>query len=133
MDTPRAPLTAGLTIHLRRLAEHALALISVRLELLSLEIEEERGRFGRLLIFAVCAFFLIGFGTLALALLLTVMWWDSHRLLALTILTSFFLGGGLVCAIASWRVAQCGSRLFAASLGALASDRQALSPDGKAK
>lgn len=117
---------ASLIARVRQLGSHVLKLAQVRLELLVVEIEEERARLARLLVLGGCAFFFLGFGTLALALLLTVLWWDTQRLLPLAVLSAFFLGGALVCIVGCWRAHSAGSRLFAASLIELARDREAL-------
>jgi uncharacterized membrane protein YqjE len=123
MEPPRE---AGLAASLKRVGAHALSLLQVRLELLATEIEEERSRLSRLLVTGVCAFFLLGFGLLALALLLTVAWWETHRLLPLSLLVGFFLGAGILCALSCARLVWRGSRLFGASLAELAKDRAAL-------
>lgn len=117
---------AGLAHSLRRLAGTLLAILQTRLELLATEVEEEKLRLGGLLAHAVAAFFFLGFGFVLLALLLTVLLWDSHRLLALGVATALFLGVGGASAFVVVRRAQAGSRLFAASLAELARDRDAL-------
>jgi uncharacterized membrane protein YqjE len=120
----------GLAHSLRRLAGTLLAILQTRLELLATEVEEEKLRLGSLLGFAAAAFFFLGFGVLLLALLLTVLLWDSHRLLALGAMTALFLGAGAVSAFVALRRASAGSKLFAASLAELARDRDALRDDG---
>ena len=67
-----------------------------------------------------------GVFALALAMLLTVLWWDTQRYLALAVLCAFFLGAGCVCLVAVLRIRGDGARLFAASLAELARDRDAL-------
>ena len=117
---------AGLAASVRGLGAHLVAMAQVRLELLVIEITEERARLSRLLLSAVLAFFFLGFGALALAMLLTVLWWDTQRYLALAVLCAFFLGAGCVCLVAVLRIRGDGSRLFAASLAELVRDRDAL-------
>lgn len=114
---------------LRGVLAHGLSLAQVRLELLAVEVEEERNRLGTLLAYGLMAFFFLGFGALALAVWLTVVWWDTHRLLPLAVLTALFLGLGVGCAVACWRAVTRGSRLFASSLAELALDRDALRGD----
>ncbi len=110
----------------RHLAAHALELARLRLELLAVEIAEERARIARLLVVGLFAFFFVGFGLIALAVLLTVMLWDTQRLLPLAVLTAFFLGAGLMCALLLLRALLRGSSLFAASLTELSADTAAL-------
>jgi uncharacterized membrane protein YqjE len=119
----------GLGVSVRRLAGTLLAIAQTRLELLATEVAEEKLRVGALAVYAVAAFFFLGFGAVMAALLLTVLWWDSHRLLGLGVFTGVFLGFGLLAALLAARQARRGSRLFAASLAELARDRDALADD----
>jgi uncharacterized membrane protein YqjE len=121
-----APGGRGLGARLRGLGATALGLLQTRLELLATELAEEKVRLGGLLAWALAAFFFIGFGAVLLALFLTVLLWDSHRLLALGIFTALFLFIGIVAAMVVGRRARQGSRLFAASIAELAQDREAL-------
>lgn len=121
-----AGTSPGLLASVRQLASHALELARLRLELLVVELAEERDRIARLLVVGLFAFFFVGFGLIALAVLLTVMWWDTQRLLPLALLTSFFLGAGLVCALLLLRALMRGSTLFAASVAELSQDCAAL-------
>jgi len=117
---------AGLGARLRGLGATALGLLQTRLELFLTELEEEKIRLGSVLIYAAAAFFFIGFGVVLLALFLTVLLWDTQRLLALGVFTSLFLIGGIVTALLALRNIKKGSHLFAASLVELAQDRNAL-------
>lgn len=116
----------GLAHSLRRLAGTVVAILQTRIELLGTELEEEKLRLGSVLVFAGAAFFLLGFGVVLLALFLTVLLWDSNRLLALGGFTAVFLVCGVVAAAVAARRARAGSRLFAASLAELARDRESL-------
>lgn len=116
----------GLGVGLRGLAANLLSLLQTRLELLVTEVEEEQARLGGLLAYAAAAFFFLGFGAVLLALFLTVLWWDSHRLLALGVFTALFLLCGIASAVVAARSARRGSRLFGASIAELAQDREAL-------
>ncbi|MEO6279909.1 phage holin family protein [Roseateles sp.] len=78
---------------LRRLGTSLLTLGRIRLELLAIEVQEEKDRIAGLLLWAVLAALLAGFGLLMLVVLVTVALWDSYRLLA--------LGGGTVVLIAA--------------------------------
>lgn len=124
-----APGGRGLGARLRGLGATALGLLQTRLELLATELAEEKVRLGGLLAWAVAAFFFIGFGAVLLALFLTVLLWDSHRLLALGVFTALFLFIGIVAVAVVARLARQGSRLFAASIAELAQDRDALRDD----
>lgn len=118
--------SSGLASSLRRLAGTAVAILQTRLELLSTEVEEEKVRLAGMLGYALAAFFFLGFGVILLMLFLTVLLWDTRRLLALGISTAVFLVCGAVAAGVAMRRARAGSTLFAASLAELARDREAL-------
>lgn len=116
----------GLARGLRGFLSAGLATVQTRLELLSVEIQEEKLRVAAFLFNLVLATLFIGFGVIALAVFITVALWDSHRLLALGITTAVLLGAGLFTASTASRLAREGSRLFAASLAELARDRDEL-------
>lgn len=114
---------------LRGLLGSGLQIVQTRLELLALEVQEEKLRLTGLIINAVLCGLLLGFGIVFLMIFLTVLFWDEHRLLALGIGTAICLLGG---AIAGFRVAGAfrgGSQLFSASLAELRLDREAVGGD----
>lgn len=118
---------------LRDYAAGALGILQTRLELLATELQEEKLRLGTLLGYAAAAFFFLGFGAVLLALFLTVLLWDSHRLLALGVFTAVFLAIGIIAALAAARVGRQGTRLFAASISELAQDREMIRPDNESE
>ncbi len=122
----------GLLASLRGLAVTGLALLQTRLELLAVEIQEEKTRSVSLAAYSVATVILLGAGAIFLAAFITVLLWDSNRLLALGILSALFLGGGLVCLSIVRRLATTPSGLFAGSLAELAKDRAAADAGGDA-
>lgn len=111
---------------LKRLALTAVELVRTRLELLSLDVEEARLRFLSILLLGAVAFLCLSLGVVMGAFWLVAAFWDTHRMLVLGLLTGSFLGGGgLALAALSWR-ARKGPRLFAATLGELEKDSEAL-------
>ncbi|MCC7182321.1 MAG: phage holin family protein [Rhodocyclaceae bacterium] len=126
MSAPRR----GWAERLAAIAEHALALAQTRLELLSLELREAGVRYGAALALAAAALFFLGFGVVLLALFLTVLLWDSHRLLPLAVFTTLFLVTGVFCALLARARARArpDERLLGATLDELARDREALTP-----
>ena len=119
----------GLFSSLRSLAGSGIGLLRTRLELLSVEVREEKVRLLSLLIYGATAFVLLSFGLLFLAVFVTVLLWESHRLLALGAFAAVFVGGGLAAFVAMLAIARTPSTLFAASLAELARDRAALQPE----
>jgi uncharacterized membrane protein YqjE len=115
----------GLYASLRGLLATALGLLQTRLELLALEAREEKARLIGLISYSIAAVLLLGFGLVFLAALITVLLWDSNRLLALGVFSALFLASGIFCLVAARRLAQQSSGLFAASLAELGKDRAA--------
>ena len=115
----------GLFASLRGLAATGLGLLQNRLELLAVEIQEERTRSLSLAAYSVAAVILLGAGAIFLAAFITVLLWESNRLLALGVFSTLFLGGGIGCALAARALARKPSGLFAGSLAELARDRAA--------
>ena len=126
-----APAPGSLGSRLRSSIAGALGLLQTRLELLATEFQEEKLRLGSLLGYAAAAFVFLGFGAVMLALFLTVLLWDSRRLLALGIFTALFLAIGILAALAAARIGRQGSRLFAASIAELAQDREMIRPENE--
>ena len=122
----QTPPRGGLLASLRGLLATLLATLQVRLELFATELEEEKLRLVRLLVFGAIAFFLLGAGAVFLAGLLTVLLWEEHRLLALGLFAALFLGGGLIALWLALQAARARSRLFEASLAELVQDRRQL-------
>lgn len=74
------------------------ALTQTRLELMATEVEQEKRRLLAVMAWGAVAVLLGCFGLLFLALLITAVLWDTHRLLALGLSGLFFVGG----ALAAW-------------------------------
>ncbi len=115
-----------LSSSLKGLAATVLELLQLRLELLSVEAQEEVLRVGALLVYGAVAVAFLSLGVVFLALLITVALWDSHRVLALAVFTALFLlMGGVAAWLARERV-RSGTRLFSASVEELKQDREGL-------
>lgn len=119
-------MSQGLLASLRGLATTSIALLRTRFELLRIEAQEEIGRLSGLLLWSGVAVLLGVLGLTFLAVFLTVLLWDSHRLLALGVFSALFLGGATVAGSVALRLARQGSRLFSASLAELRRDEAAL-------
>jgi uncharacterized membrane protein YqjE len=118
----------GIVQSLRNLAATLVALVQTRLELLVTEIEEERVRLLELLLWAAGALFCLGVGILLFTILLIAVFWDSHRISVIAVLTGVFLAAGIGLAIGARNRIQIRSRLFSASLNELARDQDQLRP-----
>lgn len=123
-----SPTGGGLAASLRTLAATFAALLRTRLELLSVEVQEEKQRLAGLLFYGLAAVSLLITGCTFLAVFITVLLWDTNRLLALGVCAAVFLVLGFVALVAVLRYQRAGSKLFAASLAELSRDRDLLGP-----
>lgn len=123
-----APGQGGLFASAKGLLGTAVTLLHNRLELLGVELAEERARLLSLMAYGGAAFLCLAAGLIFLAVFLTVLLWDSNRLLALGVFSALFLGAGMASLVLAMSLARSGSKLFSASLAELRSDREALTP-----
>ncbi len=112
----------------RRLAASLIALGRIRLELLAIEVQEEKDRVASLLLWAVLTALLAAFGAVFVALFVTVVLWDTHRLAGLGIAAALFVGLAVLGALRLRRLVASGSTLFQASIAELRRDSDALRP-----
>jgi len=129
----KAPDQRGLFASAKGLLGTGVTLIHNRLELLGVELAEERVRLISMLAYGGAAFLCIAAGLIFLAIFVTVLLWDSNRLLALGIFSALFLGAGIASLMLAMSLGRSGSRLFSASLAELRKDRDALSASSAAK
>ena len=116
----------GLLGSLKSITALAVAIAHNRLNLLSTDLEIARERTVSVLIMVLVALFCLCFGALLLALFVVVIFWDTHRLIALGGVTGLFILIGGVCL---WRVIQALKSMpatFEASLAELAKDYKSL-------
>lgn len=111
---------------LRALLADVLELMQVRLELLGVEARQDAGQLLAIAIQGLLAAMLGTVGLLFLALLLTVLLWESQRVLVLAVAAGLFLGAALVLGLLAWRRLRRGLRLFSASVTELRRDQEAL-------
>jgi uncharacterized membrane protein YqjE len=109
-----------------RFSASVLALGRIRLELLAIEVQEEKERIASMLVWAVVAAFLGCFALVFLALFITLLLWDSHRLLALGGFTALFLVLAAVGVLRLRELFGTGSSLFQSTIAELREDSRAL-------
>ncbi len=126
MNAPEPP--ERLAVSLRGFAASLIEFLAVRMELASVEAREETLRLGELMLYGAIALVLLSLGLTFLAVLLTVLLWDSHRLLALAVFSAIFLTLGAVAFVATRARLSQGSRLWGASLAELERDKESLRP-----
>ncbi|MFA7634116.1 MAG: phage holin family protein [Thiohalomonadaceae bacterium] len=124
-DTHRE--SQGLLASLAALASTLVAITHTRLELLSIDLEEAREHVFSQIVLTLAALFFLSVGIVLAAILLVVVFWDTHRLLVLGGLAGFFLALGIgIWAFVLHKV-RTRPRLFVASLSELFKDQQHLS------
>ena len=113
---------------LSRLGATSLQLVRQRLELASLDVEEELLRLDALLAGVLAAILMLTLALAAAAAGVVAYFWDSARMAALLGVTGAFAAAGLALA---WRVARAlrdKPRFLASTLAELDKDREQLGP-----
>jgi uncharacterized membrane protein YqjE len=111
---------------LRSLARTLVEILRTRLEMLALDLEEAKLRLLSLLLLGALAFLGFALGTVLAAFWLVAVFWDTHRLLVLGLLTGVFLGGGALALALLAAKARRSPSPFAATLEELRKDRDAM-------
>ena len=113
----------------RRLGASLIALGRIRLELLAIELHEEKARVLELLLWSVLTALMVGFGAVFVAVLVTVALWETHRLAALGASALLFIALAAVGAMRLRQLVSGGSTLFQSSIAELREDSAALRQD----
>ena len=82
----------------------------------------------QMLLYGSIALFFFGLAIMLLTIFIVVLLWDSYRLPVLASFIGLYFVAGLLAWNALRRVAREKSKLFSASLAALADDRDQLAP-----
>ena len=114
---------------LRQLLAQILALVHVRLELLTTELSAEIQRVARVLLWAFVALLFAALGLLLGAVTVIIALWDESRLLASSLVTVFFLAAAGFACWKVWRGIHRHPRLLEATLEELRRDREAMGGD----
>ena len=118
--------SAGPSGPIRRLAASFIALGRIRLELLAIEVQEEKDRIAGMLVWAVVTAFLGCFALVFMALFITVALWDSYRLQALGGFAVLFVALALWGVLRLRQLVGTGPSLFQSTIAELRADSQAL-------
>jgi uncharacterized membrane protein YqjE len=90
MDEPRES-SAGLLDSLRRLVDTGLGLAQGRLELLSVELQQEKHRFVELLVWTFLAVALGLVAVIVVSFTIVVLFWESARVPVLVVLGALYI------------------------------------------
>ena len=120
---PPQPETSGT---LRRLGGSLLSMLRTRLELIGIDIAEEKERL-LLTLFVGLAGMLFGLMALVtLTALVAATFWDSYRWQALAGLTAVYALGALACGWKAWSAIRHAPAIFATTIAELEKDAEAL-------
>ncbi len=114
----------GLFDAFKGMAALAVDVAQTRLELLSLEVEEERARLSALLVLSLVALFFLALAVVFAALLVVSVW--PHPVWVFGALALLFLGGGVAASVWALRQMKAKPRLFQTSVTELEKDREHL-------
>lgn len=73
-----------------------IAILHTRVELLAIELEEERENLIALIMLMLTALTLIGVGIVLSTILIIILYWDTYRLQVIAVLAGLFLLAGAV-------------------------------------
>ena len=112
-----------------RLAGTVIGILQTRLELIAIEVEEESLRFFSYFFFALAAMFCIGMALLLGALLIVVIYWDTHRVPVLVSLMAFFALSSAMIMLGVRKHYRMKPRMLSHTLTELSKDIERLKPE----
>jgi uncharacterized membrane protein YqjE len=118
--------TDGIVRSSRRMLAILVGMVRTRLNLLAVELMQEKTRIWLLLVLTALALIFASMALLTFSLFVVVAFWDQNRLLAIGCLLAFYIAATLVTLLVLRRKSQAGSNLFAGTLGELSKDSAAL-------
>jgi uncharacterized membrane protein YqjE len=133
----RDPMTPRPTDSIVRPARRMLAILvsmaRTRLNLLAVEIMQEKSRVWLLLLLTALTLLFAFLALLTLSLFVVVVFWDEHRLLAIGCLFAFYVAATAVTLFLVRQKSKIGSKLFSGTLEELAKDSAALEDELEAE
>jgi uncharacterized membrane protein YqjE len=117
-----AAAEAGLFASLRRMLATLITLVQTRLELVSVEIEEQIEYAASVLLWSIAAIFFASLTVLLLALTIVIAFWDEHRLLAAGLVTTSFALFAAIAVLVVRQRLRTRPRFLAATVGEFGRD-----------
>ncbi len=111
---------------LRRLLGSAFAMLQTRLELIGIELAEEKERLLAVLFLGLAAMMLATMALIALTALIAIAFWDTWRWQALAVITAVYALAALVCALKARSGLRNAPLVFQATLEEFEKDREIL-------
>jgi len=127
-STASTPPPGGIVDSIRSFLASWVAMIKTRLEIVSVELEEQREWIEQLMLLALAALFCLSLGLILLTLLIVVLFWDSHPLWVLGGFAFLYLGAGAVFLTTLRQKIKAKPRIFSATAAELGKDYAALQP-----
>lgn len=101
-------------------------LTHTRLELLTVELEQEGERLAGTLLWAILGISCGGLALLMIALTIVIAFWDGHRLLAAGLVALLFAGLAIAASLIARNRLRARPRFLSATIGELERDARAL-------
>jgi uncharacterized membrane protein YqjE len=111
---------------LRRLLGSAFAMLQTRLELIGIELAEEKDRLLAVLFLGLAAMMLATMALIALTALIAIAFWDTWRWQSLAVITAVYALAALVCALKARSGLRTAPLVFHATLEEFEKDREIL-------
>jgi uncharacterized membrane protein YqjE len=126
---PNGAPAPGVVDSIRSFMASWVAVIKTRVEIVSLEIEEQREWMQQIVLLAVGALFCVSLGMILLTLLVVVAFWDTQgRLWVIGGFALLYLGGGTGLGLYLRHKLKSKPRIFSATAGELGKDYASLQP-----
>ncbi|AOJ02809.1 MULTISPECIES: phage holin family protein [Burkholderia] len=109
---------------LRRLLGSAFALLQTRLELVGIELAEEKERLMGVLFLGLAAMMLATMALISLTVLVAIAFWDTYRWQSLAAITALYALGALACGLKARSGLRDAPVVFEATLNELEKDRE---------
>ncbi|MGS1002948.1 phage holin family protein [Burkholderia glumae] len=120
-DTPQPRAEHG---PLRRLLGSVFALLQTRLELVGIELAEEKERLIGVLFLGLAAMMLATMALISLTVLVAIAFWDTYRWQSLAAITAVYAIGAIGCGIKARLGLREAPSVFEATLHELEKDRE---------
>jgi uncharacterized membrane protein YqjE len=108
---------------LRRIFGSVFAIIQTRLELVGIELAEEKDRLLGVLFLGLAAMMLATMALIALTALIAIAFWDTYRWQALASVTAVYAIAGIACALKARSSLRNAPAMFEATLAEFEKDR----------
>jgi uncharacterized membrane protein YqjE len=120
---------AGVVDSIRSFLASWVAVLKTRVEIVSLELEEQREWMQQIVLLGMAALFCVSLGLILMTLLIVVVFWETEgRLWVLGGFTVVYLGGGLALGLWLRHKLRARPRIFSATASELGRDYAALQP-----